>query len=808
MSPSTSASRRPRSSCCPFPTATSRRWPPPGSRTPMSCRPCGWPASSGCAIRCRSTSMSKASWRGRASSSCAAWAASITGATASSTSPTWRATMACCSPPCRATTAPIPGWLRRRPWLPSRWLGSIAFSAKAAPRICGRRLRYVATLLGRDLSWTAPVPVGPLAVLGEAPDGRPVALVVFYRANLMAADIAPITALMEALDRQGLAPLGVAVSSLKDAEIRPHLEELIATHKPAIILNTTAFSAMRGDDTTVLDAADVPVLQVVLSGSVREAWQGSARGLSPADLAMNVVLPELDGRLLTRAISFKAEAPVDPRLEFASVRHEPDADRIDYVARLATAWARLGTTPRERPSSGAGPVGLSGARRPHGLRGRPRHGGECGRDPEAAARRGLRHRHARMAGSRHRAPAAGTCRSDRDPDVGLSRLAERPAAGPPARAGRDLGGARGRCLPPARAPLRQCPRAAAARSRCAGRSQVGLSRRQLPAEPCLRRALCLAARDREDRRPGPSRHARHPGMAARQGAGAVGRLLARGGAGRAAGDLSLHRQQSRRGGAGQAASGRRHHRPSDAAAQRRRPARPAGRARRHHRGICCGRRSRPAAHELPRRRDRRTRLEQRACRRLRAAQGRAQPAGHRQARRPALRHQGTQHPRRPAHLRPARPTRRRCRRSRWRPEERRPSGPAAIASARRSSPRSTDAAWRPVRPARRRAAAPTCCRRGATSPRSIRAPSRPAPRRPSACAPPTKSCAATCRIMASRRARWSSTCGPRRRCAPAATISRRRCGISACSRPGTRPRAGSPASRSCRWPRSTGRAST
>src|SRR4029077_14289846 len=208
-------------------------------------------------------------------------------------------------------------------------------------------LRYVATLLGRDLAWTAPVPVGPITVLGEAPDGRPVALVVFYRANLMAADIAPINSLMEALDRQGLAPLGVAVSSLKDAEIRPHLEELIATHRPAIILNTTAFSALRGDDTTVLDAADVPVLQAVLSGSVREAWKDSARGLSPADLAMNVVLPELDGRLLTRAISFKAEAPTDPRLEFATVRHESVPDRVDYVARLAAAWAKLG---RKRPA--------------------------------------------------------------------------------------------------------------------------------------------------------------------------------------------------------------------------------------------------------------------------------------------------------------------------------------------------------------------------------------------------------------------------------------------------------------------------
>jgi cobaltochelatase CobN len=106
---------------------------------------------------------------------------------------------------------------------------------------------------------------------------------------------------------------------------------------------------MRDDDTTVLDAADVPVLQVVLSGSAREAWLESGRGLSPADLAMNVVLPELDGRLLTRAISFKSEAPVDPRLEFAAVRHAPEPDRVEYVARLAAAWARLRRkSPRDR----------------------------------------------------------------------------------------------------------------------------------------------------------------------------------------------------------------------------------------------------------------------------------------------------------------------------------------------------------------------------------------------------------------------------------------------------------------------------
>ncbi|MBU8872527.1 cobaltochelatase subunit CobN [Reyranella sp. MMS21-HV4-11] len=208
-------------------------------------------------------------------------------------------------------------------------------------------LRYAASLLGRDIAWLPPEPVGPLTVLGAADDVRPMALVVFYRANLMAADIAPVTALMQALDARGLAPLGVAVSSLKDPAAATPLEALLRERKPAIVLNTTAFSAMRDDDTTVLDGAGVPVLQVVLSGSAREAWDGSLRGLAPADLAMNVVLPELDGRLLTRAISFKAEAEPDAALEFSRVHHEPEPDRIDYVARLAAAWAKLGATPAQ-----------------------------------------------------------------------------------------------------------------------------------------------------------------------------------------------------------------------------------------------------------------------------------------------------------------------------------------------------------------------------------------------------------------------------------------------------------------------------
>ena len=96
----------------------------------------------------------------------------------------------------------------------------------------------------------------------------------------------------------------------------------------------------------MLDAADCPVLQVALASAERGAWEGSQRGLSPSDLAMNVVLPELDGRLFTRAISFKAASAPDPDLQHATVVHEPRAGSVTFVAKLATAWARLGLKPR------------------------------------------------------------------------------------------------------------------------------------------------------------------------------------------------------------------------------------------------------------------------------------------------------------------------------------------------------------------------------------------------------------------------------------------------------------------------------
>ncbi len=176
--------------------------------------------------------------------------------------------------------------------------------------------------------------------------GRPLVVIVFYRAYLLAADLAPIEALAHAFDREGLNVRALYVGSLKDRDTGHFVASRLRDWAPHVVLNATAFSARLDDAPSPLEAAGAPILQLVFARSAREAWENSPRGLSQSDLAMQVVLPELDGRLLTTAISFKAEQCEVAGLEFARVAHQPAEEGIAAAARSASLWARLATTPR------------------------------------------------------------------------------------------------------------------------------------------------------------------------------------------------------------------------------------------------------------------------------------------------------------------------------------------------------------------------------------------------------------------------------------------------------------------------------
>jgi cobaltochelatase CobN len=205
-------------------------------------------------------------------------------------------------------------------------------------------------------------PPAPASALDSAsPDQGELGTVgiLFYRAHYLAGNTAPIDALMAAVGegawgavtRPGtLRPVAFYVSSLQDLEVQQALlAEIEAVGGVDVLLNTTSFAVAKLDGSAprldLWGRLDVPVLQVILSGGTLAAWQQHPMGLMPRDIAMNVALPEVDGRIITRAVSFKASQRRSDALEMEVVSYEPVGDRVQFVAELAARWVDLRRTP-------------------------------------------------------------------------------------------------------------------------------------------------------------------------------------------------------------------------------------------------------------------------------------------------------------------------------------------------------------------------------------------------------------------------------------------------------------------------------
>ncbi|AMY67331.1 cobaltochelatase subunit CobN [Frigidibacter mobilis] len=170
-------------------------------------------------------------------------------------------------------------------------------------------------------------------------------VVLFYRSYLTAADTGPVDALIRTIRARGQGCFGLFVPSLKAPGVGDWLRLSLSGRNLASLWNATAFSARGEDGASPLDPCGCPVFQVALSTARRRDWAGSERGLSPADLAMHVVLPEVDGRLFAGVVSFKSPGRRDPDLEFSRFSHRADPGRIEAAVARAEGWRRLAEAP-------------------------------------------------------------------------------------------------------------------------------------------------------------------------------------------------------------------------------------------------------------------------------------------------------------------------------------------------------------------------------------------------------------------------------------------------------------------------------
>jgi cobaltochelatase CobN len=223
-------------------------------------------------------------------------------------------------------------------------------------------LLYAADLIGKgDGGWGEPAPLldagfywpgdrltdlTGLRALWSA--DRPTAALVFYRALVAAGTTQAVDAHIVALVDRGFNVAPIFVQSLKNAFAARLVAETLSAIGPDVVLNATAFAVSNpGDDrrTSPLEVGGAPVLQLVFAGVDRAGWEASARGLGVRDLAMNVALPEVDGRLLAGATAFKAALRFDDRTQCDVVSHAPAADNIAHAADLARGWADLRRAP-------------------------------------------------------------------------------------------------------------------------------------------------------------------------------------------------------------------------------------------------------------------------------------------------------------------------------------------------------------------------------------------------------------------------------------------------------------------------------
>jgi cobaltochelatase CobN len=251
---------------------------------------------------------------------------------------------------------------------------TLAYLQAGGPHNLAQWLRFVADhLLLTGYGFDAPVELPEQGIyhpaLGEtgtleswralgSPEA-PTVGIVFYRAHRLSGNLGFVDALVTALTRRGLNALPVYTSSLR-ALNNAGKSGALALFDPDngsridALINTTSFAmgdinpegpTRAGWSIDVLAELDVAVFQAVVSGMELTQWQATSRGLNPLDTAMNVVIPEFDGRVITVPVSFKERRHAG-RMEV--IEYAPLTDRVERVAGLVAAQVRLRRVPREQ----------------------------------------------------------------------------------------------------------------------------------------------------------------------------------------------------------------------------------------------------------------------------------------------------------------------------------------------------------------------------------------------------------------------------------------------------------------------------
>ncbi|BDS11192.1 cobaltochelatase subunit CobN [Aureispira anguillae] len=178
------------------------------------------------------------------------------------------------------------------------------------------------------------------------PSMRPVALITSYRTHYLSNNLLPLQVLSEMLALKGFYPVVLMALSYRDKRINDTILELLNAHDlvPQVLINTTGFalSSFDGSETsTFFESLNIPLIQAIFASCNKATWEAGLFGLPPTDVAMNIALPEMDGKIITTAISFKESMGRDEQTDSEIVAYQPHKEGCQFVADFAANWVKL-----------------------------------------------------------------------------------------------------------------------------------------------------------------------------------------------------------------------------------------------------------------------------------------------------------------------------------------------------------------------------------------------------------------------------------------------------------------------------------
>ena len=177
-----------------------------------------------------------------------------------------------------------------------------------------------------------------------AQKNREIIGITFYSALLQSGQTGIIDELIKELNNKNYNCLPIYSKSFKDKTNSNLARYLFKKYSPKSIINLTGFSLMDSagkELSTIFDNKERPVFQGILSSMSEHDWKHSTKGLNNRDIIMNVSLPELDGRIITKTIAFKEKIGFDSKTQIDLYEFKPHIAGVKYISNLVDRWNLL-----------------------------------------------------------------------------------------------------------------------------------------------------------------------------------------------------------------------------------------------------------------------------------------------------------------------------------------------------------------------------------------------------------------------------------------------------------------------------------